>query len=66
MYLALESTVPREGARIADRIVAAFKDSVVREGLNARLQMTYAISGFPDETADEERYLRNVFDREAA
>jgi PAS domain S-box-containing protein len=66
MYLALESTVKREAARISDKIITAFEESLAREGLLSKLKMTYAISGFPDEAADEEKYLRNVFDREAA
>jgi hypothetical protein len=61
MYLALQSMVKREGARIADRVVAAFQESLVREGLSDKLRMTYTIFGFPEEAPDESAYLRKVF-----
>ena len=66
MYLALQSMVAREAARIADRVVAAFQESLAREGLTTRLKMTYSITGFPEESADEPAYLEKLFRREAA
>ncbi len=60
MYLGLESMVKREGARIADRVVAAFEESLVREKLSSKLRMSYQITGFPEEAADEEKYLEKV------
>jgi hypothetical protein len=65
MYLALESTVKREAARVAEKIIAAFMESLAREKLESRLRMTYTIAGFPDETDDEDAYLGKVFKREA-
>jgi PAS domain S-box-containing protein len=66
VYLALQSMVKREGARVADRIVAAFEANLVREKLQSRFRLTYTITGFPDEARDEEAYLSHVFDRKAA
>jgi hypothetical protein len=66
MYLALESMVAREAARIADRVVSGFVDSLVREGLKSKLRMTYTIMGFPDEGIGEEAYLNRVCSRGAA
>jgi PAS domain S-box-containing protein len=66
MYVALESMVAREGARIADKVVAEFEDSLERERLTSRLRMQYTITGFPEEAADEEKYLGKIFRQEAA
>jgi PAS domain S-box-containing protein len=60
MYLALESMVAREAARIADRIVRAFEEGLAREGLTSRLHMTYTIMGFPEDGLGEEAYLDKV------
>jgi hypothetical protein len=64
MYLAMESTVKREADRMAERIVAAFQESLAKENLSSKLQMTYTIIGFPEETAEEEAYLRKVVRQE--
>ncbi len=66
MYLALQSMVTREGTRIADRVVAAFQESLAREGLKSKLRMTYRIAGFPEEAGSENIYLEKVFHQEAA
>jgi PAS domain S-box-containing protein len=66
MYLALESMVTREAARIADRVVKAFDDSLAREGLSSKLHMTYTIMGFPDEGSDEGTYLDKICSQEAS
>jgi PAS domain S-box-containing protein len=66
MYLALESMVKREGARIADRIVKEFEENLVRERLSSKLQMTYTITGFPEEASDEDKFLKQVFQPRAA
>jgi len=66
MYLALESMVKREAARIADGVVHAFTDSLAREGLTSQLRMSYTIMGFPEEGPDEESYLNKVCSEEAA
>ncbi len=66
MYLGLESTVKREGARVADRVVAAFEDSLVREKLSSKLRMSYTITSFPEETASQDAYVEKVFRSEAA
>jgi hypothetical protein len=66
VYLGLQSMVKREGIRIADRVVAAFEESLARERLQNRLRMTYIITGFPEETADEDAFLGKIFRQEAA
>jgi PAS domain S-box-containing protein len=65
VYLALESMVKREAARIADQVIAAFQESLAREKLEPRLRMSYTITGFPEEAADEDAFLEKIF-REAA
>ena len=66
MYLALESTVKREAVRVADQVITAFKDSLDRAGLKARLEMTYTITTFPDEAPNEDAYLTKIISRKAA
>ena len=43
-----------------------FQKSLEREGLEKTLRMSYTIFGFPDEAADEDKYLEKIFRQEAA
>ena len=65
MYLALESAVKSEAARVAEQIVSAFQKSLAREGLASQLRMTYRVTAFPDEAPQEDAFLEKVFNPEA-
>ena len=66
VYVALRSMVEREGERIADRVVAAFDESLAREKLKNKMRLSYTITGFPEEAGDEDAYLGKIFRPEAA
>ncbi len=66
VYLALQSTVKREAARIAERVEEAFEENLARQKPKIRVRMTCTITGFPEEAKDEEAYLAKIFRQEAA
>jgi len=66
LYMALQSTVKREAARIADRVVAAFQESLTSQKLDPHFHLACSIASYPEEAADEETFLGMIFKREAA
>jgi PAS domain S-box-containing protein len=66
VYLALPSTVKREAVRVADRIVKAFQENLLREGLGSKINLSVVLLGFPEETPDEDVFLNKVYEQGAA
>jgi len=60
IYVALESTVKKEGLRLAGRISAALHEM---EG--GKADLSFSIASFPEEEADEDKFLSLAFSRGA-
>ena len=55
-----------EAVRVTDRIVKAFQENLLREGLSSKLRLSVVILGFPEESPDEDVFLNKVYEQGAA
>ncbi len=66
MYLALQSMAAREALRIAEHAANEFKDLLKSENRSDQWRLAFDVSGFPEESDNEDVYLEKLFRREAA
>src|ERR1019366_3653131 len=64
VYLALQSTVKREAVRVAERVEEAFEDYLSRQKPKVKFRIAYTVTGFPEESKDEDAYLSKIFRQE--
>lgn len=64
LYVGLQSTVKREAERIANHVLETARKDLARRLQRSGASLTYSVTAFPEDAAQEADYFKKVFSSE--